>query len=143
MEGRRLRPVTFERPNVPCRRYCGAVKGSSKAVADATENTRGLSPLEKKSLALESKSVFYRCQTIQSQTCLSASMVSTSDSARLLEKLVRKYPDCVAYTILPACGVCYLKTVASPVRAICNLKSQCNSTINDNHCPRSHGHCFQ
>ena len=109
------------------------------------KNAQGLRPLEKKSLALalESESVFYRCQTIQSQTCLSASMVSTSDSARLLEKLVRKYPDCVAYTILPACGVCYLKTVASPVRAICNLKSQCNSTINDNHCPRSHGHCFQ
>jgi hypothetical protein len=29
-----------------------------------------------------------------------------------------RYQECVAYTLLPARGVCYLKTVASPVRAL-------------------------
>ena len=77
MEGRRPRPVTFERPNVPCRRYCGAVKGSRKAVADATENNRVLNPLEKKSLALESKSVFYRCQTTRTAKVLARTVYAT------------------------------------------------------------------
>ena len=34
------------------------------------------------------------------------------------EDACKKYDECVAYTLLPSRGICYLKTVASPVRAL-------------------------